>query len=189
MLTNTYGSVLLAVSSVTATTITFTTNDTTNDPLPFNQFPLNANSPTSGTIGNLQTLQAAGNVYPPTYAYQITMITYYLDNVTRAPYWMLMKQVGTGAPMKGNPAVQSIPAQMVAMGINVLQFSFSLSPTAAPTDPTRTFGAAYPPSTIRKVNLWLIAKADHLNRKTGTYYTNSIATSVVAQNLAYYNKY
>ncbi len=98
MLTNTYGSILLAVSSVTASTITFTSGDTTNDPLPFNQFPLTAASaPTSGTIAQLQTLQAAGNVYPPTYAYQITMTTYYLDNVTRAPYWMLMKLVGTGA--------------------------------------------------------------------------------------------
>jgi prepilin-type N-terminal cleavage/methylation domain-containing protein len=193
MLTNTYGSILLAVSSVTATTITFTSGDTTNDPLPFNQFPLNANSPTSGTIGQLETLGTgtppAANVYPPTYAYQVTMTTYYLDNATRAPYWMLMKLIGTGAPMTGTPAVQSNPPTPVAMGINVLQFSFSLSPPAEPTDPTRTFVAPYTPNTIRKVNLWMIAQADHKNRKTGTYFTNSVATSVTAQNLAYYNQY
>jgi len=70
-----------------------------------------------------------------------------------------------------------------------LQFAYSLSPAAVPTDPTRTFVAPYTPNTIRKVNLWLIAKADHPSRKTGLYYTNTAATSVVAQNLAYYNKY
>lgn len=192
MLTNTNSSVLLAVSSVTATTITFTTADAANDPLGLNQFPLTANSPTSGTIGQLQTkgISPAANFYPATYAYQITMTTYYLDNVSRASTWMLMKQVGTGAPLTGTPpTVPSVTPQAVAMGINVLQFAYSLSPAAVPTDPTRTFVAPYTPNTVRKVNLWLIAKADHPNRKNGLYYTNTAATSVVAQNLAYYNKY
>ncbi len=192
MLSNTNSSALLAVSSVTADTITFTSGDATNDVLGLNQFPTTASSPTSGTIGQLQTLGTApaANFYPPTYAYQITMTTYYLDNHSRTPTWMLMKQVGTGAPLTGSPpTVSSNPPQPVAMGINVLQFSYSLSPAAEPTDPTRTFVSPYTPNTIRKVNLWLIAQADHRNRKSGLYYTNSIATSVTAQNLAYYNKY
>jgi len=191
MLENGNGSCILAVSAVTATTITFTTSDTTNDPLPFNQFPLNASSPTAGTIGNLQTLSGAGNSYGvATYAYQLTMTTYYLDNATRPGYWMLMKQMGTGAPMTGTPAVQSNAPQPVALGINVLQFAFScntaancsatsLDPTRAPTDP----------SDIRMVNLWLTAIANHPNRKTGTYFTNSIGTTVTDQNLAYSKEY
>ncbi len=192
MLSNANSSVLLAVSTVTTDTITFNGGDAANDPLGLNQFPSGGSSPTSGTIGQLQTMGVApaANFYPPTYAYQITMTTYYLDNVSRAPTWMLMKQVGTGAPLTGAPpSVPSQPPQAVAMGINVLQFSYSLSPAAEPTDPTRTFVIPYTPNTIRKVNLWMIAKADHPNRKSGLYYTNSIATSVTAQNLAYYNKY
>jgi prepilin-type N-terminal cleavage/methylation domain-containing protein len=192
MLTNANSAVLLAVSSVTASTITFTSGDAANDVLGLNQFPTAAGSPTSGNIGQLQTLGAApaANFYPATYAYQVTMTTYYLDNVSRAPTWMLMKQVGTGAPLTGTPpTVPSQPPQPVAMGINVLQFAYSLYPAAEPTDPTRTFVGSYTPKTIRKVNLWLIAKADHPNRKSGLYYTNSAATSVTAQNLAYYNQY
>jgi hypothetical protein len=191
MLTNSYASVLLAASTVTATTITFTSGDAVNDPLPFNQFPLTATSPTSNTIAQLQTLGVshAANVYPATYAYQVTMTTYYLDSVSRPPYWMLMKLVGTGAPLTGANLVQSNPPQPVAMGIDALQFSFSLYPAALPTDPTRTLTLAYPASTIRKVNIWLTAIADHKNRKSGLYYTNSTGTSVTAQNLAYYNQY
>ncbi len=201
MLTNTYSSVVLAVSAVSCPspwvsltsqcTITFTSSDSVNDPLPFNQFPLTASSPTSGMIGNLQTMGSGvtANSYPPTYAYQLTMETYYLDNVTRSPYWMLMKQVGTGAPVTvtGGVSVQSTPPEPVAMGVNVLQFAFSCTSTpCTPTDPTRTPAN---PSDIRKIMLWMTAIANHPNRKTGTYFTNSIATSVTAQNLAYYNQY
>lgn len=204
MLNNTYGSVLLAVSQVTCPSpytagtsqcsIIFTSGDTTNDPLPFNQFPLTSSSPTAGTIGNLQTLQTSGNVYPATYAYQVTMTTYYLDNQTRPGYWMLMKQLGTGAPapVTGTVGIQQYPPQPVAMGINVLQFAFSCDvatncSSASPAlDPTRT---PTNPSHIRMVNLWLTAIASHPNRKTGTYFTNSIGTTVTDQNLAYYNQY
>jgi Tfp pilus assembly protein PilW len=194
MLQNVNGTCLLAVSSVAADSITFTTSDAVNDPLPFNQFPLNANSPTAGTIGNLQTLQSTGNVYPTTYAYQVTMTTYYLDNTTRQGYWMLMKQLGTGAPVTttGGVAVQSNPPQVVAMGVNVMQFAYSCNTasncsTASPAlDPIRT---PTDPSDIRMVNLWFTAIANHPNRKTGTYFTNSIGTTVTDQNLAYYNQY
>ncbi len=195
MLQNQNGECLLAVSSVTADTITFTSSDSINDPLPFNQFPLNANSPTAGTIASLQTLSSSGNSYGTSVtAYQVTMTTYYLDNETRSGYWLLMKQLGTGAPVtvSGSVSVQSNPPQMVAMGINVLQFAFSCNTaancsSASPAlDPTRT---PNDPGDIRLVNMWLTAIASHPNRKTKTYYTNSIGTTVTDQNLAYYNQY
>jgi hypothetical protein len=78
-------------------------------------------------------------------------------------------------------------AQPVALGINVLQVSYSFSPLATPLDPIRNPTTNL--SQIRKVNVWVIAKADHPNRKSGLYYTNSIATSVAIQNLAFQNKY
>ena len=157
---------LLAVTAVNTVTnvITFTHGDLVNDPLGLNQFPNPPNGPNSGTIAQL----------PPTVgsttAYHLNMTTYYLD--TSSPQ-RLMKQVGAAG------------AQPVSVGIDVLQFAFSLSPPGVP-DPTRIVGA---PNQIRKVNMWLIAKGDHPSRKSGLYYSNSIATSVVVQNLAYYNKY
>jgi len=156
---------LLAVSTVNTATnvITFVKGDA-NDLLGLNQFPNPPNGPTSGTIAQL----------PPTVgsttAYHLNMVTYYLD--TSSPQ-RLMKQVAAS------------PAQPVSVGINVLEFSYSLSPPGTP-DPTRNVGA---PNQIRKVNMWVIAKSDHPSRKSGRYYSNSIATSVVVQNLAYFNKY
>jgi hypothetical protein len=100
------------------------------------------------------------------------MVTYYLD--TSTPQQRLMRQLGTAT------------AQPVALGINVLQFSYSLDPPATPTDPTRSPATL---NTIRKVNLWVVAKADHPNRKSGRYFANSIATSVAIQNLAYSNQF
>jgi len=85
-----------------------------------------------------------------------------------------MRQVGTSA------------AQPIATGINLLQFSYSLSPPATPFDPTNVVGN---PNQIRKVNLWVNAQADHPSRRTRQYYSDSIKTSVVVQNLAFFNKY
>jgi prepilin-type N-terminal cleavage/methylation domain-containing protein len=175
MLKNNSACLLAATAfNYTNRTITFTQGDVVNDPLGLNQFggtpQFLAGGPTTGTISQI----GPGGAFPlatGTTAYHINMITYYLD--TSNPQ-KLMRKVGTG------------PAQAVALGINVLQFAFSLSPPATPTDPTRTVAA---PNTIRKVNLWVIAIADHMNRKSLKYYSNSIATSVTVQNLAYFNRY
>jgi prepilin-type N-terminal cleavage/methylation domain-containing protein len=162
---------LLTVTAVntTARTITFTDGDPA-DVLGLNQFPNPPNGPTTGTIAQLPPVAAS------TTAYHLNMITYYLDNSNPQK---LMRLVGSGYAGTGT-------AQPVALGINVLQFSYSLSPPATPTDPTRTVVA---PNTIRKVNLWMIANADHRARISQKYYSNSIATSVTIQNLAYFNRY
>jgi hypothetical protein len=106
------------------------------------------------------------------------MVTYYLDasNPQR-----LRRQTGTGA------------AQPVALGINVLQFAYDYL-NAGGTISVNQRGACCPltgliPKGIRKVNIWTIAKADHRSRKSKKFYSNSIATSVTVQNLAYFNKY
>jgi hypothetical protein len=164
---------LLTATAVDTTphTITFTHGDPA-DVLGLNQFPNPPNGPTTGTIAQLPPVAAS------TTAYHLNMITYYLDN-SDLQVWKLMRLVGSGYAGTGT-------AQPGALGINVLQFPFSLSPPATPTDPTRTAAA---PNTIRKVNLWMIAKADHRARMSQKYYSNSIATSVTIQNLAYFNKY
>lgn len=174
MLQTATGTCLLTVTATPTTnagppvsyTMTFKNGDP-NDVLGLNQFLA---SPVTGTVVQLN---AAGT--PPTtstYAYPVNMVTYYLD--TSTPQQRLMRQLGTAT------------AQPVALGINVLQFSYSLDPPATPTDPTRSPATL---NTIRKVNLWVVAKADHPNRKSGRYFANSIATSVAIQNLAYSNQF
>lgn len=172
MLTNVNGSCLLTVTAVNTTTnvITFTHNDA-NDTFGLNQFT----GPTSGTIAQLQMTGSPPS--PATSAYHVSMVTYYLDKST-TPYRLMKQYLFKTA---GN-----LP-QPVALDINVLQFSYSLYPACSPTDPCRSPGALQ--NTIRKVNVWAIGQADHPNRKTGRYFSNSIATSVTVQNLAYYNKY
>jgi prepilin-type N-terminal cleavage/methylation domain-containing protein len=171
---------LLAVSSfnTTAKTITFTHSDQW-DFLHLNQFP-GTNGPTTGTVAQLPPTASQ------TTAYQLNMITYYLDN-TNLLNWKLMKVVGAGSTWAGSPAVQTSTATVVAMGINVLQFTYDVYSATGVVTPNQVTGIS--PNQIRKVNLWMISKADHPRRGTRTYYTNSIATSVVIQNLAYYNKY
>jgi prepilin-type N-terminal cleavage/methylation domain-containing protein len=169
-------SCILAVSAVNTTTraITFNSPDPVNDPLGLNQFP-KTDGPTAGTIAQLPPVAAS------TTAYHLKMITYYLD--TSKPQ-RLMRLVGTGAPLLGTPpTTPSQPAQPVALGINVVQFSYDLSDG---TVNTRTVTS---PNLIRKVNLWMIATADHPARKSKQYYSNTIATSLVIQNLAFFNKY
>ena len=175
MLTNVNGSCLLTVTAVNYTTniITFTHTDP-NDTFGLNQF----SGPTSGTINQLKT----GGTFPSTSAYHVSMVTYYLDNST-TPYRLMKQYLFKTA---------ANPPQPVALDINVLQFSYSLYPACdTPSDPCRSI-TDYPsqgPNNIRKVNIWAIGQADHPNRKTGRYFSNSIATSVTIQNLAYYNKY
>ena len=172
MLTNVNGSCLLTVTAVDYTTniITFTHTDP-NDTFGLNQF----SGPTSGTIAQLQMTGSPPS--PATSAYHVSMVTYYLDNST-TPYRLMKQYLFKTA---------TNPPQPVALDINVLQFSYSLYPACTPTDPCRSPGTLQ--NTIRKVNLWAIGQADHPNRKTGRYFSNSIATSVTIQNLAYYNKY
>jgi type II secretory pathway pseudopilin PulG len=166
MLSNTNASCLLAVTDVNTGTgvITFTHGDATNDPLGINQF----SGPASGMIKQLNTTGSPPT--PPVTAYHISMVTYYLDTSTPP---RLMKQSIMGA------------AQPVALGIPVLQFSYSLSPPGSP-DPTDNPAS---PNTIRKANLWMIAEADHRNKGSGQFYSKSIALSVTVQNLAYFNRY
>ena len=174
---------LLAVSAVdpVAKTITFNKPDATNDPLGLNQFPNGANGPNAGTCATIGPSGAAPQASKTT-ASHINMVSYYLDN-TSTPE-KLMRLVGTGAPLTGTPATPSQPAQPVALGINSLQFTYDLLDGTTVNVATTTT-----PNNIRKVNLSVTATADHPNRKTKRYYSNTINTAVTVQNLAYTNKF
>jgi prepilin-type N-terminal cleavage/methylation domain-containing protein len=170
MLTNVNSSCLLTATAVdaTANTVTFTAGDV-YDVLGLNQFPPSA---TTGTIGQLQT-GGTPPTFPSTTANHITMITYYLDDTS--PPRRLMRQVGGGT------------SQPVALGIDVLQLSYDYYDSLGAVTANQRIVPA--PNQIRNVNLSVTAKADHPARKSRRYYSNTINTSVVIQNLAYFNKY
>jgi hypothetical protein len=205
MLTDINGSCLLAVSSVNTTTgvITFTHGDATNDPLGVNQFPTLSGSgtitsgPTSGTILQLETATTKNGTttyaWPTTLtAYSISMVTYYLDTSTPQRNLTKLVTMGTGA------CASVSCVQVVAVGINAMQISYSLSPPATlngvQADPTRnpwptTTDPGNSPNDIRKVVLAMIGETDHQNHANGQWYSSEIKNAVTIQNLDYYNKY
>ncbi len=206
MLRNANASCLLTVSSVNTTTgvITFTHGDTTNDLMGVNQFPTVSGTngsitsgPTSGTILQLET--ATVNSGKTTYAwpttltaYPISMVTYYVDSST--PERNLVKLTSMGA--SGCAAVSC--ANVVALGIDVMQVLYSLSPpatlngvTSDPTEnpwPTST-DTTNTPNDIRKVVLNIVGETNHKNFANSQWYSKGIKNAVTIQNLDYYNKY
>jgi type II secretory pathway pseudopilin PulG len=206
MLTNINSSCLLAISSVNTTTgvITFTHGDTTNDLLGVNQFPTVSatngsitSGPTSGTILQLET--ATVNNGKTTYswpatltAYPIAMITYYLDSSTPIKDLVKLTSMGTS----GCAAVSC--TNVIALGINVFQVFYSLSPPATlngvTSDPTEnpwptTTDTGNTPNHIVKVVLNMVGETTHKNFANSQWYSREIKNAVTIQNLDYVNKY
>jgi len=206
MLTNINSSCLLAVSSVNTTTgvITFTNGDTTNDLLGVNQFPTVSGTtgaitsgPTSGTILQLETATVNGSnttyAWPATLtAYPVAMITYYLDSSTPIKDLVKLTSMGTS----GCAAVSC--TNVIALGINVFQVFYSLSPPATlngvqsdPTEdpwPTST-DTGNTPNHIVKVVLNVVGETNHENFANSQWYSREIKNAVTIQNLDYVNKY
>ena len=170
MLLNNASNCLLAASAVNTSTnvITFTSSDTTNDVLGLNQFATNI---TSGSLAQLKS----GGTFPATTAYLISMTTYYLNTAATPP--QLMRISGSGAASTGG-------AQAVALGIRIFQVSYDLNDGTA-NQRIGSFNA----NNIMNANLSITGVADHPNRKSRQYYTDTINTQITLQNLAYTNKY
>jgi Tfp pilus assembly protein PilW len=212
MLRDANASCLLAVSSVNTTTgvITFTHGDSTNDLLGVNQFSILStgavafavtSGPTSGTISFLQTatqttshgVTTTAYSWPTTLtAYPISMVTYYLDSTTPERNLTKLTSMGTS----GCASVSC--TNVVALGIDVLQVFYSLSPPATlngvasdPTEnpwPTST-DTTNTPNDIRKVVLTMVGETNHKNFANSQWYSKEIKNAVTIQNLDYYNKY
>jgi hypothetical protein len=206
MLRDANASCLLAISSANTTTgvITFTHGDTTNDLMGVNQFPTVSGTtgaitagPTSGTILQLET--ATTNAGKTTYAwpttltaYPISMVTYYLDSST--PEKNLTKLASMGSSGCASPSCTNV----VAVGIDVLQVLYSLSPPATSggvtSDPTEnpwptTTDTGNTPNDIRKVVLTVVGETNHKNFANSQWYSKEVKNAVTIQNLDYYNKY
>jgi len=206
MLTDANSSCLLAISSVNTTTgvITFTHGDTTHDLMGVNQFPtVSATNgsitagPTSGSILQLETATTKSGdttyAWPATLtAYPISMTTYYLDTSTPEKNLTKLTSMGTS----GCALVSC--ANVVALGIDVVQVYYSLSPPAtlngAQSDPTEnpwptTADPNNSPTDIRKVVLYMVGETNHQNFANRQWYSRGIKNAVTIQNLDYYNKY
>lgn len=206
MLTDANASCLLAISAVNTTTgvITFTNGDTTHDLLGVNQFPtVSATNgsitagPTSGTILQLETATTSGGkttyAWPATVtAYPISMTTYYLDTTTPEKNLTKLTTMGTS----GCTTVSC--ANVVALGIDIMQVYYSLSPPATlngvQSDPTEnpwptTTDPGNTPADIRKVVLYVVGQTNHKNFANSQWYSREIKNAVTIQNLDYYNKY
>jgi type II secretory pathway pseudopilin PulG len=206
MLRNANASCLLAVSSVNTTTgvITFAHADTTNDLMGVNQFPTVSGTtgaitsgPTSGTILQLET--ATVNSGKTTYAwpttltaYPISMMTYYVDSSTPERNLVKLTSMGT------NACAAVSCTNVVALGIDVMQVYYSLSPPATlngvTSDPTEnpwptTTDNTNTPNDIRKVVLNIVGETNHKNFANSQWYSKEIRNSVTVQNLDFYNKY
>jgi type II secretory pathway pseudopilin PulG len=206
MLRNANSSCLLAVSSVNTTTgvITFTHGDTTNDLMGVNQFPTVSGTtgaitsgPTSGTILQLETatLNSGKTTYawPTTLtAYPISMMTYYMDSSTPERNLDKLTSMGT------NACAAVSCTNVVALGIDVMQVFYSLSPPATlngvTSDPTEnpwptTTDTTNTPNDIRKVVLNIVGETNHKNFANSQWYSKEIRNAVTIQNLDFYNKY
>src|SRR5579884_4279763 len=130
--------------------------------------PLSQINQPNAAAGNFAAILSGS---PPTTAYRLLMISYYLD-FSNPNEPVLMRQLDDQAAMK------------VAAYITGLQFTYDLSD--GKTIDQRT---VLQPNQIRKVNFVISARSTHRSLKTGRYYTNSIATAVMIRNLEYRNGY
>jgi len=123
------------------------------------------------------------------------MVTYYLDSSTHIKDLVKLTSMGTS----GCAAVSC--TNVIALGINVFQVFYSLSPpatlngvTSATTDPTENpwptaTDNGNTPNHIVKVVLNMLGETNHKNFANSQWYSREIKNAVTIQNLDYVNKY
>lgn len=156
MFENSNGAAVAMVTAVSGHVVTMAAGD-----------PLGLNQPTAAA-GSLASIVGGS---PPTTAYRLEMISYYL-NFANPALPALMRQYNDQAPMK------------VADGITGLQFTYDLSDGVTIDQRTVT-----QPNQIRKVNFVISARSQNKSQKTQQYYTDTLATAVMIRNLEYRNRY
>lgn len=166
MFSNSLGTALLCVTSISGQTLTFAPGDA---------FDLNGRTETGGTINQIET----GGAFPTTLATRIWMITYYLDNVTAPPYTRLIRRVNFNTPAPLGETLEN------------LQFTYNFvdgvtNPANQPTVPTGNSE-----SNIRAVNVYLGARSTYPVRQGGQsfYARSNLMTQVSLRSLAYVNRY
>jgi len=177
MFSNTYGNALAVVTSVSWPTVFFAANDA---------FGLNQTGLPCGTLRQLEvggqtttttpcTTLAVGTSFPTTTVQRVSMITYYLDNVSVPGHVELIRRINFNA------------GQTVGDTLQNLNFTYNYSDGIAVNQTTVPTG--YSESQIRSVNVVLAAQSDTTSQKSGQLLQSSVQTQVSLRSMAYFNEY
>jgi len=180
MLSNTNSNTIVTVTGVSAdgNTLTFATGD---------PFRLNARTEGSGTIQYLENsgagctaTNAANACFPsPTSATRISMISYYLDNVSAPPYVRLIRQVNLN------------PATAVGETLENLQFTYNFVDGVTNPSNQATVPTGNSESQIRSVNVYLAARSSYQGHlgNTHNFARNNLMTQISLRSMAFTQRY
>lgn len=136
-------------------------------------FGFNQRNADSGTILQIRT----GETFPTTSATRVTMVTYYIDDVTAPGQVRLMRREGFQEP------------RLVGMGIENLQFTYDI--VDGTTNPVNQPDAVAPntPSQIRKVHLFVARRSEGRLAQTRERLRLSVATQVSLRSMSFMDRY
>ncbi|MBI4473250.1 MAG: hypothetical protein HY646_11325 [Acidobacteria bacterium] len=165
--TNSNGSVLGMVTSISGVENDYRAFFEVNDALSINQPDAEA--------GNIKALLNEDLTLPPTTGTRINIVTYYL-NATIADHPRLMRVLNGNAP------------QVIAEDIENLQFSFDLFDydTNVNTSNQETTNS---PNQIRSVHVIINGRSSRILQRTQNYYRFSLASKVGVRNATFRNRY
>jgi len=149
-------------------------------------FKLNGRTEQSGTTQYLENggtgctaTNAANSCFNTTYATRISMISYYLDNVSAPPYVRLIRQVNLN------------PATPVGETLENLQFTYNFVDGVANPSNQATIPVGNSESQIRSVNVYLAARSSYQGHQGNThnFARNNLMTQVSLRSMAFTNRY
>lgn len=133
--------------------------------------PLNLNQPAAAQ-GTIRDLQQTPDVYPPTTATRILLVSYYVDSTTDPGLPRLIRQVNAGQPLA------------IALGAENLQLSYDFVDGVNNPANQKSTPPANSPNQIRKVNLFLATRSLDKSARTNDYFRNSMSTGVGLRSLS-----
>jgi len=139
-------------------------NFAASDPLSFNQSTI--------SVGNIKSISNSG-VFPPTTAYRILAISYYIESSTMR----LMRQVSSHPP---------VPVAEIVENLQITYDTFD-DATLAATANLPTAGDV--PNQIRKVNISINVRSPQPETRNGRYDRFAAKTSVSIRNLSFNDRY
>ncbi|MFQ5738226.1 MAG: PilW family protein [Acidobacteriota bacterium] len=137
--------------------------------------PLGMNQPLAdlGTVRSLADPAPLEGVYPPSRAFRVVVVTYYLESVTS----QLMRQVNAHPPAT------------VAENLDDLQFTYDIFDTSTSTATAALPDAGGLSNQIRKANIVLRARSPRRALFESTYQQIALSTSVSTRNLTFRDRY
>jgi prepilin-type N-terminal cleavage/methylation domain-containing protein len=175
LFTNTNGTAIQTVTSVSATAVFFAAND----PFRFNQ--------RGAANGSILQLRGGAAAFPQTDVVRIQMLTYYLElDTATPPVPRLMRRLN-----------HLLPAQALAGELDDLTITYDMVddplspvyPVDLPSLPVTFAGKIFGASQIRKANLRMAVRSETKSSVQNDYLRNTVNTVVSLRSLAYIDRY